>query len=142
MRYCPSCLEEYEDKTETCSECKEALVTEQELAKRPGFHKVGEEDPRDFVVVGPAEDPFEADAFTSAISDAGIPVFARMRHQGSVDSITESVVLSYWDVLVPVDQREKAAEVMAKRREEIVASEADAEKAAEEEELESEVPKA
>jgi hypothetical protein len=138
MRYCPTCLEEYEDSTGTCDDCKQGLVTEEELAKRPGFHRVGEEDPRDFVVIGPAEDPFEADAFTAAIDDAGIAVMARMRHAGSVDSITESVSHSWWDILVPADQREKAAEVMAKRKEELAASSDDAERAAEEEERQGE----
>ena len=138
MRYCPTCLEEYEDGVAACAECKDALVTEEELAQRPGFRRVGEEDPRDFVTVGAAEDPFEADAFTAAIDEVGIPVMARMRHAGSVDSITESTNRSWWEILVPTDQRAKAAEVMAKRKEELDASAEDAGKAAEEEERQSE----
>jgi len=139
MRYCPNCLEEYEDSVKTCDDCEQALVTEAELSERPEFKRVREDDdPRTFVVVGPAEDPYEADAFTSAVNEAGIPVLARMRHGGSVDALTESVNRSWWEILVPAEQREKAVEVMEKRREELAASEPDAEAAAEAEELETE----
>jgi hypothetical protein len=141
MHYCPTCLEEYEDSVTICDECKQALVPEDKLADRPGFRRLREDDdPRTFVVVGPAEDVYEADAFTAAIDEAGIPVLARMRHGGSVDALTETSNRRWWEILVPADQREKAAEVMAKRRDELVENEADAEKAAEEEELESENP--
>ncbi|MGC4117081.1 MAG: hypothetical protein QM765_21470 [Myxococcales bacterium] len=86
--------------------------------------------------MGPANDPFEADAFTAAIHEAGIPVLARMRHGGTVDSITATG--NFWDVLVPADQVQKAAEVMAKRREELAAAEPEAAEAAEAEAAESE----
>ena len=143
MRYCPSCLEEYEDSVKTCPDCDKAVVTEAALSERPGFKRVREDDdPRSFVVIGPAEDPFEADAFTAAISDAGIPVMARMRHGGSVDALTESTRGSWWEILVADEDREKATAVMAKRREELLASEKDAEEAAEAEELEGEQEKA
>ncbi|HEY3445170.1 MAG TPA: hypothetical protein VGK67_02355 [Myxococcales bacterium] len=138
-RYCPSCLAEYEETAKVCSECKQDLVTAEELSKRPEFSRLGKEDPRDFVVVGPANDPFEADAFTAAINEAGIPVMARMRHGGTVDSITATG--NFWDVLVPVDQVQKAAEVMARRREELIASEGEAAEAAEAEAAEGEQPK-
>jgi hypothetical protein len=74
-------------------------------------------------------DPFEADAFTAAIHEAGIPVTARMAHGGTVDSITAAG--RYWEVLVPADQVQKAAEVMARRREELAAAEPEAAEAAE-----------
>jgi len=139
MKYCPTCLEEYEDSAKTCSECEEELVTEEALSKRPEFRRVrGDEDTTDFVVVGPAEDPYEADAFTAAIDEAGIPVVARMRHGSSVDALTESSQHAWWEILVPSDRREKAAEIMRTRLAEILAEEPEAEKAAEEEELETE----
>ena len=137
MRYCPTCLEEYEDGVKQCSECKVDVVAEEALAGLPGFRRVGEEDPRDFVVVGPAEDPFEADAFAAAIAEAGIPVMARPKHGGTMDSLTESAQGHWWEVLVPADQKDKASEAMAKRREELVASESEAGEAAEAEALES-----
>lgn len=139
MRYCPSCLEEYEEGSEACVECGDALVAEESLAARPEFQRLREEDdPRTFVVVGPAEDPFEADAFTAAVSEAGIPVLARMRHGSSVDALTESVSRSWWEIRVPAEQRDAAAAIVARRREELAASELDAGRAAEEEELETE----
>ncbi len=137
MRYCPSCLEEYEDSAKTCSECGAEVVTEEELASRPGFRRLGEEDPRDFVVVGPAEDPFEADAFAAALEEAQIPVLARMRRGGTMDSLTEAAQGRWWEILVPADLKQKAAELMARRHEELVAAESEAGEAAEEEALES-----
>jgi hypothetical protein len=107
MRYCPSCLEEYEDSAKTCSECGAEVVTEEELASRPGFRRLGEEDPRDFVVVGPAEDPFEADAFAAALEEAQIPVLARMRRGGTMDSLTEAAQGRWWEILVPADLKQK-----------------------------------
>jgi len=143
MLYCPGCLEEYEDSAKTCSECKAELLTEEALSKRPEFRRLREdEDVRNFVVIGPAEDPFEADAFTAAISEAGIPVFAHMRRTSAVDALTESVQRSWWEILVPADQREKAVEVMARRHAEIEESESDAERAAEEESSEEEAAEA
>lgn len=142
MLYCPSCLEEYEDGVKACSDCKTELVTEETLAQRPEFRRLREdEDARDFIVIGPAEDPFEADAFVAAISEAGIPVLARNRRTSSVDAL-QSIQHSWWEILVPSDQREKAVEVMARRRVEIEESEADAERAAEEEEAEDEAAEA
>jgi hypothetical protein len=139
MKYCPTCLEEYEDSTKVCSECAVALLTEDELSRRPEFRRVREdEDTTRFVVVGPAEDPFEADAFTSAVDEAGIPVFARMRHASSVDALTESAQHSWWEILVPAGKTEDAAKILEARRQELQAGEADAAKAAEEEELETE----
>ncbi len=140
MRYCPSCLEEFEDNATTCTDCEQQLVTEEELAKRPEFRRIrGEEDTTDFVVVAPAEDPFDADAFTTAIDQAGIPVFARMRRSGSVDALTVSAQRPWWEILVPSDDREKALELVEKTKKELAELEEGAgEAAAEEEELETE----
>jgi hypothetical protein len=135
MKYCPNCLEEYEDKAETCSDCAgQALVTEEELEKRPGFHRVREdEDTTDFAVAGDAEDPFEADAFTSAISEAGIPVLARTRHASSVALITSGIRRPYWEIRVPQAELARATEIIAARRLALQESEEDAAQAAEEE---------
>jgi hypothetical protein len=139
MRYRTSCLEEYEDSVETCEECNQAVVTEEELSKRPEFRRLrDDDDPSTLVVVSPAEDPFEADAFVAAVDEAGIPVLARMRHGSSVDALTESINRSWWEILVPAEQQEKAAQAIAQRREELRSMAEDSEKAAEEEELETE----
>lgn len=139
MRYCPKCLEEYQDGVERCAECAESLVAEEELANRLEFRRLlPEQGAADFAVVGPAEDPFEADAFVSAVGAAGIPVFARMRPSSLVDALASAQRRPWWEILVPCSARERAAEVIEERRKELEDAEADAALAAEEEELETE----
>jgi hypothetical protein len=139
MRYCPKCLEEYRDGVESCAECAEPLVAEEELANRPEFCRLPpEQDAADFAVVGPAEDPFEADAFVSAVGGAGIPVLARMRPSSPVDALASAQRRPWWEILVPRSARERAAQVIEERRKELKDAEADAALAAEEEELETE----
>jgi hypothetical protein len=139
MRYCPKCLDEYEDPTERCAECGEALLTEEQLSRRPEFRRLpADEDSTDFAVAGPAEDPYEAGAFASAVSRAGIPVLVRMRHGSAVDTLTEARQRPWWEILVPRSERERAARALEACRLELDAAQADSERAAEEEELESE----
>lgn len=134
MRYCPKCLEEYRNGIERCAECSELLVGEEELANRPEFRRLPpDEDATDFAVVGPAEDPFEADAFASAIDALGIPVLARMRPSSPVDALASAQRRPWWEILVPRSARQRAAEVMEERRKELQDAEADAALAAEEE---------
>lgn len=135
MRYCPSCLEEYQDSAQACADCGgKLLVTEEEIEKLPGLRRVREdEDTTRFVVAGAAEDLFEADAFTAAIGEAGIAVLANMKRSSPVDALTSSVQRSWWEILVPQEALEKATEIIGTRRSELKASEEDAEKAAEEE---------
>jgi hypothetical protein len=139
MRYCPKCLEEYQERVERCAECSEALVGEETLSERAGFRRLpADEDTTNYAVVGPAEDPFEADAFVSAIDDLGIPVLARMRHSSPVDALTDARQKPWWEILVPQAEQKRAAQVLLARRQELKDAEVDAAQAAEEEELETE----
>ncbi len=139
MRYCPKCLEEYRDGVERCAECAELLIAEKDLASRPEFRRLPpDEDPTDFAVVGPAEDPFEADAFVSAIDEAGIPVLARMRPSSPVDALASAQRRPWWEILVPRGSRDRAAQVIDERRREMQEAEPDAALAAEEEALQTE----
>jgi hypothetical protein len=127
-------LEEYEDSAQVCSDCNKPLVSLEQIEKSPGFHRVREdEDTTNFVIAADAEDPFEADAFTAAVGEAGIPVLATTRQSSAVDALTSGVQRSWWEIRVPQELREKAAGIIATRRAEMKAAEADAEQAAEEE---------
>lgn len=139
MKYCPSCLEEYESAVESCAECGELLVDEKQLQGRPEFRRVHpDEDTTQFVVAGAAEDAFDADAFTAAVHEAGIPVLARIRRASTVDAITTGVSHPWWEVLVPSAERARAEAIIAETRRELAEDQPEAERAAEEEELESE----
>ena len=141
MKYCPECLSEYTDTTANCSECEGGvkLVSAAELEGRPGFRRPEDEDTTSFVAVAEAEDPYEADAFSAAVEEAQIPVFVQLRRSSAADSLTSAVNHPYWQILVPEAQREKAAAIIELRRRELVESEVDAGKAAEDEELAGEV---
>jgi len=140
MRYCPKCLEEYQDDVKGCADCGgEGLLSEEEISSRPEFRRVREdEDTTDFVSVGTAEDPFEADAFTAAIGEAGIPVLAALRRSSAVDALTMGVQQPWWEILAPAESQAKAEEIVEARRKELATLEAEAARAAEEEELEGE----
>ncbi|MGI5863989.1 MAG: hypothetical protein ACOX6T_18310 [Myxococcales bacterium] len=135
MKYCPGCLEEFEDSAQACADCGgKLLVNEEEIEKLPGLRRVREdEDTTHFVAAGSAEDPFEADAFTAAIGEAGIPVLATMKRSSPVDALTSSIQRPWWEILVPQEALEKATEIIGARRSELKASEEEAIKAAEEE---------
>jgi alkylated DNA nucleotide flippase Atl1 len=140
MKYCPICLEEYEDTATSCAECHgERLLSEQEVSSRPELRRVRQdEDIQSFVLASTAEDLFEADAFTAAVHEAGIPVLARMRRSSAMEALTESTQRPWWDIMVPEPKREEAARIMEECRQQMADSEDEAVKAAEEEELETE----
>jgi hypothetical protein len=136
MRYCPSCLAEYTDGVPLCIECGgQPLISQEELSQRPGFRQPDAEDSTLYVAVGTAEDPYEADAFTSAIDEAGIAVYARPQHVSPVDALTTGARGPWWEILVPEAHVDKARRVLEDRRRDLVASGEDAASAAEDEEL-------
>ncbi len=134
MNYCPQCLGEYEG-VSSCADCGVALVDAAAIAARPEFKRfrTGEDTTR-FVRAGVAEDLFEADAFTSAIAELGIPILTRPHRETlTIDAITTSTARPWWELLVPEQERERAAQAVEARKAELASSQDEAERAAEEE---------
>ncbi len=138
MKYCPSCVAEYRDEIVTCADCGVPLISEAELASRPGLRRLEHDQTTAFARVATADDPFEADAFTAAVDAAGIQVLSRMRRNSAVDAITTGVSHPWWEILVPEKDLERARQVIDQRRAELEAAEPEAEAAAEEEERQTE----
>lgn len=137
MKYCASCGSEYQDGIATCVDCLEApLLTEKEMRDK-GLPLPGERDTRRFVRAGTAEDPLSAEEIGGAVEAAKIPVFVRARRAGTVDSITDGT-LPWWEILVPEEHFQRAAELVAAEKQRLNATADEAARAAEEEQLETE----
>jgi len=136
MKTCPSCFSEFRDEAERCDACLVALVSEAEGARLRAAQPSPSGPNTSFAVATRSQDPFEAEALVAAIRALGVPVFSRSR--AAVDVLVTSSMGPFWDILVPTDSVEQAREAIAKRRVELEAESADAERAAEAEALATE----
>lgn len=138
MKYCANCGSEYQSEVAECSDCggKEMLTAAQ--MKERGKLLPGEVDTRRFVRAGTVDDPLSAEQISRTLDEAGIPVFARARRASSVDTLTEGSTLPWWEILVPEEMVERAEKMIRENLAAIEANSADAQRAAEEEELEGE----
>ncbi len=95
-----------------------------------------DEDRRNFVRVGTAEDPLTSEHLTQVIQAAHIPVLSRS-HGSVMDPIT-SPGGPWWEILVPEEFTAKASELIQRERARMAAAADEAARAAEEEEAETE----
>ena len=138
MRYCSRCGVECGDAT-SCPRCGGThLVRPEELA-RDKESPSAEQDQEKFVRVGTAEDPLTSEHLIKVIQAAHIPVLSRS-HESVMDPIT-SPGGPWWEIMVPEELAGKASELVERERSRMAAAVEDAERAAEEEEAESETSK-
>ena len=135
MRYCPECASEYNDDVKTCADCPPgtALITADEMKTR-GIPLPGEADTRKFVVAGTAEDPLTSEQLVGLLDQQGIPVFARPRRSGTVDTITGGSQ-PWWEILVPEETVARATDIITKEKARLDATADEAARAAEEESI-------
>lgn len=138
VKYCANCGSEYVEGVTECADCggKEFLTAQQMHAE--GRALPGEKDTRRFVRAGTADDPLSAETFSRALEAADIPVFARARRAGAVDTLTSGTTLPWWEILVPEESLARAEQIISEEARRIEAGASDAARAAEEEEAESE----
>ena len=138
MRYCASCGSEYREGVTECADCGgKELLTADEMHAR-GKLLPHETDTRRFVKAGEAEDPLTAEQFSQALQAADISVFVRARRSGTVDTLTSGTTLPWWEMLVPEESLARAQQVLQQQQATIASNQADAARAAEEEEAEGE----
>ena len=138
MKVCPDCNEEYEDRVETCEDCKVPLV-DQDLARAKKVQEARKmSETLRFVPAAIAEDPFDAEAYVAAVEAKEIPVLSRPRRQSAVDKLVTSGNHVFWEIVVPENRLQEARDAIEVRKAELASSEDDASKAAEEEEAASE----
>ena len=139
MKYCPTCSSEYAVTVVTCAVCADHPVLILAGARTgPSPATQADLDTRRFVRAATADNPLAAETYGRVLEDAAIAVLVRERQGGTVDHLTSGNPLPYWEVLVPEDALARATTLVDKARLELEASEADAGRAAEEEELATE----
>ncbi len=106
MNYCLKCGAEFFDDIDRCSECDEALVSEQVWQKSVAKKKT--EDREFFVKVKTVENQFEADTVKDALEKEGIPVLVRSFHDTSFNGIF--IPQKGWGIILVPDEHLKKAE--------------------------------
>lgn len=137
MKYCMECGSEYEDDVMACADDGNTQLLSLEEMHRRGLRTIEENDTRRFVRAGIAEDPLSSERFTQLLESENIPVFARPRRAGPVDTITGGTISPWWEILVPEEHVAQATRLLAEARQQIDAEAEEAGRAAEEEALAS-----
>lgn len=138
MKYCIECGSEYQDNATECSDCPGSQLVDAEGMRQRGLPLPHERDTREFIRVGTAEDPLTAEDYVRMLESERIPVFSRPRRAGTVDALTTGNVLPWWEILVPEEHAARATELIGREKANLQATEEEAARAAEEEELETE----
>lgn len=138
MKYCAECGSEYQDHVTECADCPGSQLVDAETMRARGPLPNSEQDTREFLRVGTAEDPLTAEDYVRVLEAEHIPVFSRPRRGGTVDILTTGNPHPWWEILVPEEHVAKATELLAQEKARLDATADEAAKAAEEEELETE----
>ncbi|MDY7230517.1 putative signal transducing protein [Hyalangium rubrum] len=142
MKYCIECGSEYQDSATECSDCPGSQLVDADGMRQRGLPLPHERDTREFIRVGTAEDPLTAEQFVRMLEAENIPVFSRPRRAGTVDVLTTGNPMPWWEILVPEEHTQRAAELLAREKARLEATSDEASRAAEEEELETEAASA
>ncbi|HEX8701244.1 MAG TPA: DUF2007 domain-containing protein [Myxococcaceae bacterium] len=138
MKYCVECGSEYQDGVAECADCPGSQLVDEAGMRQRGLPLPHERDTREFIRVTTAEDPLTAEQFVRLLESQNIPVFSRPRRAGTVDVLTTGNPMPWWEILVPEEHTQRAAELLAREKANLDATSDDAARAAEEEELEGE----
>ena len=138
MRMCAKCGAENDDREKVCAQCGGASLISPEAHRKAAAAGFSEEvDTRKFVSAGLAEDPLTSQRFQRVLQAAKIQLFARPRTRTGIDGITADSFSTYWEMLVPEEQAERARALLSKERALIESSADENARAAEEEEAET-----
>lgn len=130
MRYCPTCDAEYEDAIERCNEDGTALLDKaayQAELRRQGRVPIRV---RALVTVGTFGNRFMADEIAQALADERFDVGLVSNKAATVGPLTQPEPATY-SIVVPEDERERAAALVAQWRAGLEATQAEAEQQAE-----------
>jgi hypothetical protein len=112
LKYCPLCAAEYRDEIETCFDCEERLISQEEFLKRKEEEERFQEEAKSLVKVYTLKDRFEADLIKMELEKEGIPVLIRYFKDTAYDGIY--IPQKGWgEVRVPEKEKERAKEIIS-----------------------------
>jgi hypothetical protein len=138
MKYCLQCGSEYQDGVTECADCPGSALVDAETMRQRHIPVSGEADTRKFVRAATAEDPLTAEDFVALLEKERIPVFCRPRRTGTVDVLTTGALEPWWEIMVGEEHLTRATQLLAQEKLQLDDTSAEAARAAEEEELETE----
>jgi len=138
MKYCLQCGSEYQDEVKECTDCPGSALVDAETLRQRHIAVSGEADTRKFVRAAIAEDPLTAEDFVALLEKERMPVFCRPRRTGTVDVLTTGALEPWWEIMVGEEHLARATQLLAQEKARLDDTSADAARAAEEEELETE----
>lgn len=138
MKYCMQCGSEYQEGVAECADCPGNVLVDAEAMRQRHIPLPGEGDTRKFVRAATAEDPFTAEDYVRLLEIQQIPVFIRPRRAGSVDMLTTGALEPWWEIMVGEEFLERAVGLIAREKQNLEETSAEAALAAEEEERETE----
>jgi hypothetical protein len=142
MKYCTQCGSEYTEGIQECADCPGSELVDAQTLRQRHIPLPGEGDTRRFVRVISADDPFTAETYARLLETEHIPVFVRPRRTGTVDMLTTGTLEPWWEIMVGEEHLERATLLLTREKAELDATAAEAARAAEEEEHETESPPA
>lgn len=107
MKYCPQCAAEYRDEIETCFDCEERLISQENFLKRKGEEERFKEETKSRVKVYTLKDRFEADLIKMELEKEKIPVLIRNFKDTAYNGIYISQK-GWGEVRVPENKKERA----------------------------------
>jgi len=111
LKYCPQCDAEYCDEIETCCDCEDRLISQEEFLKKKGEEERFQEETKSLVKVYTLKDRFEADLIKMELEKEGITVLIRYFKDTAYDGIY--IPQKGWgEVRVPEKEKERAKEII------------------------------
>jgi hypothetical protein len=111
LKYCPRCAAEYRDESDSCFDCEDRLISEEEFLKRKEEEERFQEETKCLVKVYTLKNRFEADLIKIELEKEGIPVLIRDFKDTAYDGIY--IPQKGWgEVRVPEKKKERAKEII------------------------------
>lgn len=139
MKYCMQCGSEYQEGVAQCADCPNSPLVDAETMRERHIPLPGEGDTRKFVRAVTVEDAFTAEDYARLLQSQHIPVFVRPRRTGTVDMLTTGTLEPWFEIMVGEEYLERAMSLLSQEKAQLEATRDEASRAAEEEELESEL---
>lgn len=110
MKHCPSCLTEFEDAIENCSDCSAQL--EAGPAELPSIAGAELPETSELVSAGSAANGLEADRLKGILLEEGIQHVLLLPRGGASADALSKIAPGWFDIRVLAEERERAAKLI------------------------------